>query len=373
MPSSASSRVSPRPRIDAGPRRGLYALGAIGVAAVVALLVFGMPKRLSDEPLRTVPDDAVAVLSVRVHDVLHARFVRDLAGGALDDAGMSRVREVCGFDPLDRVETATVFVSGDEDLGLDHVGFVARGPRLASEDLVRCVKRAVESDGGGMREVRIEGERAIASASGSSRAAFVGSDGVTGGSEPSVAAVLRTFHGDQRSADGDALLHELWQKLASGSRDAVLVAHVPSRWRAALVRRIGDDPRLALLTRVRAVGLSASVATGASVSVLLRTDGSDTARDLVETARALRRDALSNPLATLTPAGRALAGVRLEAEGADAVAAVDLDADEARALYTAVVRALTPEPEEDAPHEEQLPRAPEPEPQPDETLRPARP
>lgn len=343
-------------------RRALLATLGLLAAALVAYVVWGMPRALPDAPLRVVPDDAVAIASVRVHDVLHSRFVRDLAGGALDDAGMDRVQRTCGFNPLERVAEATVFVTGDEADGLDRLGFVARGPRLASEELARCVRTAVRSDGGGVREVTIEGVRAIAPLHGTSRAAFVGADGVTGGSEESVAGVLRTFHGDQRSADGDPVLHDLWAQVATSSRDVVAVAHVPSRWRNAVRARLGDDPRLATLSRVRAIALGATLATEASVSVVLRTDDAPSAAALVSAARALRASALENPLATFTPAGRALAALQLDAEGHDAVLTIDLDADEARALGRAIAESFAePEPPASpAPTPDEVMRAGEP-------------
>jgi hypothetical protein len=318
-------------------------LALIALAGVAGWLVFGRARPLPDAPLESVPQGAVAVVSVRLRALRAAPAWRTIVG---DDAdrGMRAAERTCGFDPLSLVSDATAFVTGEEDVGLEHVGFVARGAELQSERLLRCVRSVVEGDGGGVREVRIEGERAIASEHGGGRAAFVRSDGLTGGSEPTVAAVIRTLRGDEPSAATDPLLRELWTRVATGERELTLVARVPEAWRRVLAARLAAQTELAPVTRIVALALSARVAVGVTLGLVLRSASAQDAQLVVRAATAARERALAVPLLRFTPAGRALTQLNLEAQGVDVVAGVDLGAEQARALVDLAREALAPTP-----------------------------
>lgn len=330
----------------AAPRRRTYlSLGValVALAGVAAWLAFGRNRALPAAPLESVPRTAVAVVSVRVGALRAAPAWRAIVGDDAD-GGMRNAERICGFDPLALVSDATAFVTGEEDVGLEHVGFVARGSELQSERLLRCVRSVVEGEGGGVREVRIEGARALASARGGGRAAFVRSDGIAGGAEATVAAVIRTLRGEEPSAATDPLLRDLWARVATGEREVTLVARVPEPWRRVLVARLAGQPALAPLSRVVALALSARVATDVTLGLVLRTASAADARLVVDAANAARAHALAIPLLRFTPAGRALTGLRLEAQQLDAVASVDLSAEQARALVALGREALSPAP-----------------------------
>jgi hypothetical protein len=346
-------------------RPAWFGLGLLAVAGLGAWLALGWRRPLPASPLEAVPGTAVAVASVRLRALRAAPAWRALVGED-GDAGAREIERLCGFDPLSLVEDTTVFVTGAEDVGLEHVGFVARGPEVQSARLVECVRRAVSEDGGGMRELRIEGERAIASARGSGRAAFVRSDGVAGGTESSVAGVIRALRGDEPSAASDPMLRALWTRIGGGSRELSFVAHVPASWRRVLAARLADRTELAPLLRVAALGLSARVATDATLGAVLRAASPADAQALVEAGTRARDAVLAMPLVRLTPHGRALGALRLEAEGPDAIAGVDLDAAQLRAVAGLVREALLPTPPGAAPSSA-------PSPAPDAVIRPTRP
>jgi hypothetical protein len=338
---------------------GLLALGGLGV-----WFALGWRRPLPPSPLAAVPERAVAVGSVRLRGLRAAPVWQALMGEG-GDRGARDVERTCGFDPLALVDDATVFVTGNEDVGLEHVGFVARGAEVQSAKLLDCVKRVVAEDGGGVREVRIEGERALASARGSGRAAFVGRDGVAGGAESSVAGVIRVLRGDEPSAASDPVLKALWERVGGGSRELSVVARVPASWRRALTARLADRGELAPLLRVVALGASARIAMDATLGAVLRAESPTVARALIDAGGRARDAALALPLVRLTPQGRALAAIRFAAEGSDAVASVDLDAAQLRAAASLVRDALAP----DTP----APTGAGPAPPPDAVLRPSRP
>ncbi len=346
-----------------GVRRALLALGALGLAALGVWVVLTWRSPLPASPLEAVPERSVAVASVRLRALRAAPAWRALVGED-GDRGMREAERICGFDPLSLVEDATLFVTGEEDVGLEHVGFVARGAALQGTRFLDCVRRVVAEDRGGVREMRIEGERALASAHGSGRAAFVRSDGVAGGTELSVAAVIRTLRGDEPSAARDPQLRGLWERVGAGGRELALVARVPAAWRRVLVARLAARSELRALTRVVASDLAALVDGPADVRAstcsaarrrALCSDGrrgDPRARRRARRRRAARRSAARS------------ARCACEAGGPDAVGSVDLDAAQLRALAALVREALRPAAGD---------AAPAPLPTPDAVLRPARP
>lgn len=335
-------------------------LALLALGALALWLVYGRVRALPEAPLECVPSSAVAVASIRLNALQSAPAWKAIVG---DDAdrGMRDAERICGFDPLSLVADATVFVTGDEDVGLEHVGFVARGAELQSEKLLGCLRSVVADDGGDVRDVRIEGTRAVASAHGGGRAAFVRSDGVAGGSESTVAAVIRTLRGDEPSAATDPVLSDLWAQVATGEREITLAARIPAAWRNVLVARLASQPALAPLARIVALALSARVATGVTLGLVLRTGSAEDARLVVHAAEQARGQALAVPLLRFTPAGRALTQLDLEAHGIDAIVGVDLSVEQARALVALVRESLGGA----------APRGTRPTPIPDDTLRPS--
>jgi len=324
-------------------RRPAYTAIGLALLALTALtlwLVFGRTRGLPDAPLEAVPANAVAVISVRMGALRAAPAWRTIVG-ADADGELRDAEQKCGFDPLSLVSDATAFITGEEDIGLEHVGFIARGGELQSERLIECVGKIVDG-AGGLRELRIEGARAVASEHGSGRAAFVRTDGIAGGSETTVAAVVRTLRGDEPSAASDPLLRDLWARIATGERELTMVARVPAAWRRVLVARLAAQTELAPLTRIVALALSARVATGVTLGLVLRTGSAADAQLVVSAATQLRDQLLAVPLMRFTPTGRALTALTVEASGVDAVAGADLSAEQARELVGVIRDALGP-------------------------------
>lgn len=346
-----------------GPVVMLSILAAAGGIAALVHLAHG--RRLPSHPFELAPVGTTGVLRVDVPALRASPLWQAWVGEG--DEGYQRIVEDCGFDPLADLRTADVYVVGTERRPLDQIGFVARGA-LRHEALVRCVERVTEGeDFGGVHEEDIEGVRAIASDHGTSRAAFLGPDGVVGGDEPFVRDVIRRFHGEGPSLLEDDTLAELWHR-ASAREDVVLAMRLPESWRAGLIRMLGADGPAAALASAIAVGLGARLRSGLGATLVVELGSGDDARDARSALREWVDGLLARPLVRLSSIGGALRSVDAEADGARLVVTADLDEDELAAVVAYVREELAGLLEPAAP--EPLPE-PRPEPLPEEGALPA--
>src|SRR5688572_21197918 len=98
----------------------------VGTAGV-AWWIVTMPRPLPAEALERVPGTTPAVLWLDVAPVLRSKLVRRLLAQEGHDEGLRRIERECGFDPLEQVSDAVVFVHGDRADELESIGVVARG------------------------------------------------------------------------------------------------------------------------------------------------------------------------------------------------------------------------------------------------------
>lgn len=312
--------------------------------------------------LESAPEGASIIASIDAPALLGSPIWRALTeedGGQ----GLARIEGACGFDPLERLRTVAVFIVGTEARPLERTGFLARGD-LPREELVRCVERVVGEDGGSIRRVEIEGMAAIASENGPSRAAFVGEDGVLGGDETVVRAMLRVQQGEADGAGTDPALGAMWRRVEHRA-EVIAVARVPSNWREWL-GRIGGQIDLEALVGVERIGLGARIRTGLGLTLALETGSADAARELRDAARARIEAALEQPMLGTSALGAALRHAEIEAEGATAIATIDLDQERLEALIQLIRHQLAMR---RSALERARARAFEEEPAPDETIR----
>ncbi|MBX3270293.1 MAG: hypothetical protein KF729_08525 [Sandaracinaceae bacterium] len=309
--------------------RGRWLLGGalVAGAAAFALATWGGGPTLAAHPLELAPERARLVARVDVGALLRSHLFRALAEED-GEATPRRIERTCGYDPLDQIDEAVVFVSGPAQRPFEQLGFVARGAmargRDARERLVRCVRSVVREQGGAIEEVEVEGVRAVRSAHGGSHAAFVGDDGVVGGDRELVEGVLRVTAGRAPSARGDAVLARLWDRVAAG-RDVVLVGRLPERWLGALRGPASEAPaELEALAAVRAFGLGVGLARGLALGGALVTESERDAATLASEVTSRVDAELRDPMARFSAIGAALRRLRVEAQGADVVVAIEL-------------------------------------------------
>jgi hypothetical protein len=301
------------------PRLGLLILVGLCVLVAAAIGTFGQPR-----PVRTTlemaPEGTTMVGHVLVPALLVSPIWQAYVGA---DEGMSRIERLCGFSPLAQLNDVDAYVVGTDDGPLDHLAFLARGD-LDGARLAACVGQVVEEDGGSVREVRIEGLRAMASVHGEGRAAFLAPGVVVGGDETLVRELIHLDHGTAQPAD-DAALARLWA-VVSGRREILLAMRVPDGWRDAIRHALESAPGLMPIAHADAVALGATVShggIGATLTVACRR--SDDAHRLTEAVRNTIADALDQSLVRLSAAGVALRRIEIEARDGDLVATLDLD------------------------------------------------
>lgn len=312
--------------------RGRWLLAGALIAAGGAFLIatLGGGRSEAAHPLDVAPSGARLVARIDVNAILESHLFTAILEE--DDEGARRIERTCGYDPLAQVEDAVVFVLGPDERPFEHVGFVARGEvargRENRERLVACVQRVIREQGGAIEQTEIEGEPAVASAHGGSHAAFLGEDGVVGGDQAVVARTLRVASGRSSPARSDPGLERLWDRVAPG-RDATVVGRLPERWLPALRRLAADAPgELDALASVRAFGLGVTLRRGLSLGANVET-GSVADAAALEREIATRIDAeLSDPMARFSVIGAALRRLRVEAQRADVVIALELTNDQ---------------------------------------------
>lgn len=307
-------------------------IAAVVVAAGALGLSFFNRDRLPDDPLSMAPAGSTVVIRVAVGTVTRSHLYSALLEEEEDDPGVRRIERLCGYDPLEQVEEAVVFLGGDGDRPFEHLGFVARGEmargRENRERLVSCVRRVIAEDGGGLEQVEVEGEPAVASASGSSHAAFLGDDGVVGGDREVVGQAIRVARGDERSARGDPTLVRLWERV-SGDRDIVAVGRLPRRWLPALRRIAGDlEGDFDALSAIRALGIGVRVRSGVSIGLAAETQSASSAQRLERAVTDQVERLLEDRMIRLSALGSALRRLSVEAQNREVVLTLSLRNDQ---------------------------------------------
>lgn len=298
---------------------------------VAAVAAWGLSALRSPElpatALAAAPVGSSIVMRVDVKAVTASHVWNALLEEDRGEDGMRRIEVACGYDPLEQVEEAFVFVSDSHERPFEDVGIVARGEmargRKNRERLVECV-RAVVSKGGALSQVEIEGVPAIASSSGRSHAAFLGKDGVVAGSRAMVTRLIQVAMGDALSAQEDETLERLWARVST-DRDVVAVARVPERWAPALERMAADlGQDFEAVGRVRALGVGVRVRDGLSIGLAAETATAAAASELEQALKARMGGLLRQPLLRLSTFGRILRRIKTEAQGSELVVTASL-------------------------------------------------
>ncbi len=296
----------------------LFLLGGAAAGAYFLL----RPPELKPAPLANVPANASAVLQVDVGALRDGTLWRRLVVGRGADRGLRRLEDRCGFDPVEDLETVTVFVSGDEPFALDHVAAVIAG-ELQHERLGECLGDAAEETGAKLKRTDVEGLPAIAGERGDSRAVFVGRRGVVFGPEPTVVETIHTIRDGQPSAN-DGALGLIFRDVEG--RDLTFAARIPPQWREQAERYV-DSRAMAILAKLDAVAVGARLRRGLSASVRLVMDDNGAAAELAQTIEGTIARILDAPMVGFTPLSGALRQVEVDAEGTTVLVAFDWSED----------------------------------------------
>jgi len=280
------------------------------------------PPELKPAVLANVPANASAVLHVDVQALRDGTLWRRLVVGRGADAGLRRLEDRCGFDPIGDLETVTVYVSGEEPFALDHVAAVIAGP-IQHERLGECLGDAAEETGARLRRTDVEGLPAIAGERGDSRAVFVGRRGIVFGPEPTVVQTIETIRDGESSAN-DGALGLIFRDVEG--RDVTFAARIPPQWREQAAGYVGSEA-MEILSKLDAIAVGARVRRGLSASIRLVMDDNASANALAERVTTTIEGVLDAPLVGFTPLAGALRQVTVTAEGTTVLIAFDWSED----------------------------------------------
>ncbi len=298
-------------------KRSSIVVMSLALAAVLAgaWYMFWPHVSLPADPLASVPADSYGVAHIRVDRVLASDAWKRLVVERGQAKGIERVQVLCGFNPLDRIKELTVFARPSPGGGLPKLAFTARGD-LNHEELLDCVKKFSGGDASTLTREDIEGVPTIQSKKGSSRAAFVGRDGIVGGDSESVAAVIHTILQQAQPLSGDLAVKQLYGELEQGS-DITLVSRLPAEAKP-MIQQLSQvaGPKALLLEQIKLFGLtvltnSARLAGG----VTLVTGSSQEAAQFVEMGQHAIARLLTIPGIGMTPAYGVLKTVSTEVRG----------------------------------------------------------
>lgn len=290
----------------------LAALTGLGAAA---WYLFWPRVTLPSNALAVVPADAYAALRVRVDRVYGSEAYQRLVVARGQARGIERVEVMCGFNPLARLTELTVFARPAPDGGMPRIAFAARG-ELHHDELLDCVKKIAGGSAPELVREDIEGIPTLRSKKGSSRAAFVGRDGILGGDAESVRAAIHTLLGKAPSVAQDRVLSGLYREVEQTS-DVALVGRLPDEAKP-LIRQLAalSGPEALLLAETSALSATLNMGGGRLVlgTSLIMPDPRKAAA-LVEAGQRTIARLLEIPGIGLTPAAGVLRGVQMETRG----------------------------------------------------------
>lgn len=290
----------------------LFAL--VVLAAFLWLPGRGLPRDL----LASVPTTAIAVVSIRVERVLNSPAYDRLVVQRGQDKGIRRLQQLCGFHPLRGIEQALVFaLPGASETAKPRIALLARGS-IAHARLIQCVSKLGQGGMKGLVREPIEGFETLRSENGTTRAAFIGTDGVMAGDAEGVRLAIETLVGKRPGLDKDPVLAPLLRARAD-THELALAARLAGNQAlfARGVAALGLDP-----TQLSGAGLGALAADLAlepenvRVSAELSTDSDARARSLLEAAERVRARILAFPALALTGFAKPLRDLQLSSQGA---------------------------------------------------------
>lgn len=292
-----------------------------GLAVLTLALIAGfllLPgRRLPRDLLSAVPSNALGVLHVRVDRVLASPVYDRLVVQRGQAHGFARIQKLCGFHPLKGLEEALVFaLPGKERPG---VAVLARGD-IPHTRLIRCIGTLGRTGLSDLVQEEIEGFDTVRSKNGSTRAAFIGSDGVLAGEAEAVRATLEALVGKQPNLGQDATFMPLYRGLDARAelRGAARLAGNEALLKKALEASSLDAALLERLAVRAAAGSVRLEPEALRIAGTAQTSDAARAQQLVELGEQLRKTALTFPALSLTGFARPLRELSLRAEGANA-------------------------------------------------------
>jgi hypothetical protein len=303
-------------------KRSSWVLAGSAVLTLVVIAAFLLlPGRsLPRDLLAGVPRTALGVLHLRVDHLVRSPAYERLVVARGQAQGIARLQKLCGFHPLRGIEEALVLALPNPQPGAKRprIALLARGA-IPHTRLMRCVQLLGHGSSELVQE-EIEGVTTVRSKNGSTRAAFIGSDGVVAGEAEAVRAVIEVLAKKQPSLLDDAELSALYHAV-DAQADVAGAARVAGNESALSTSLAALNVDAATLAGLGLVAVSGSVRFEAEAlrgQAQLITRDPARAAQLVERAEGVRRGLLDLPAISFTGFGRPLRELTLRAEGSSA-------------------------------------------------------
>jgi hypothetical protein len=292
-----------------------------GLALLTLSLIAGfllLPgRRLPRDLLDAVPGDALGVAHVRVDRVLASPIYERLVVQRGQAQGIARLQKLCGFHPLKGLEEALIFALPAPGKERPRIAVLARGD-IPHARLIRCIGSLGRSGYSDLVQEKIEGFDTVRSKNGTTRAAFIGSDGIVAGEAEAVRATIETLAGKHNSLGRDAVFAPLYRSLDARAElaGAARLAGSEALFENAL-KALALDAALVARLGVQSVAGSVRLETDAlRLAGQVHTQNAAQAQQLAELGEALRRRALGFPALSLTGFAQPLRELSLRTEGA---------------------------------------------------------
>lgn len=320
-------------------RRNALFLLLFAVVTAVGLSLLWRGRRRADtrqRALDAVPNGALLVASVDLAELraspLGARFLRE----GREIPGLGRVKDVCGFDPMETLREVALGIPAAGDAG--EFGIVGVG-NVDDEALLACIGKVIEARGGRSVVTQVGSFRTIRDADlatpGGEIAVRRGGPVLLGGGAY-LRAMIDTADGRWPTVRASAAHGQLSHAVGDGS-GTVTVVLSPEQREALAAELTAAGTAASPAASVIAAALGVRLGPVVSLHGVVACDRRDSCAELAVALRAARDERAADPATRLVGVGAVLGRVQIEPEGELLHLRVDLPADEAATLVDRVL------------------------------------
>ncbi|MBK9266977.1 MAG: hypothetical protein IPM54_45280 [Polyangiaceae bacterium] len=311
-------------------RKALAAL-AIAVACAIGYFVWAKTKSPSFvSSLDAIPDGALLVATADVGVLRRSSVMAPLFSEG-EVPGIGKVRDVCGFDPLEGITEVAMGIpaaGADGDFGLVASGLVD------AESLLSCASKVIEARGGRPVVNPIGGFRTVRdSASRTSSAEIAVRDGgpILLGAGSYLRAMIDAAEGRLPRVSADLLHERLSREIGSGAV-RVTVVLTPEQRRTLNEELTRGGAQGSPAASMIGLGLAVSVDARVGLSGVVVCDAAPSCGELGKVFDARRTSQVDDLVVRFVGAAPILERMKISSEGTRVSARVDMSAEEATGL-----------------------------------------
>jgi hypothetical protein len=312
-------------------RNALAVLG-VGLAGAIGYFVWTKTKSPTfASSLDAIPEGALLVATADVGVLRRSSALAPILSETGEISGFGKVRDVCGFDPLDGITEVAMGIpaaGADGDFGLVAFGTVD------AEALLSCASKVIEARGGRPVVNPIGGFRTVRdSAALASSAEIAVRDGgpILLGAGSYLRAMIDAADARIPRVSSDLLHQRLSNEIGAGAvRVTVVLTPEQRRTLNEELARGGaqGSPAAAMI----GLGLAVSVDSRVGLSGVVVCDAANACTELGRTFDARRSSQSDDPLIRLVGAKPLLERMKISSEGTRITARVDMSTEEAANL-----------------------------------------